>query len=69
MIKNKFSEILGRKRVRMSEIAKLTGLRNATLSVIYNDKCKQIAFETLNKICWALDCKIEDIFEYVPDEE
>lgn len=64
MIKNKFSEILGKKRMRMSEVARLTGLRNATLSAIYNNKCKQIAFETLNKICWALECNVQDIFEY-----
>ncbi len=69
MIKNKFYDILWRRKMRMSEVARLTGLRTATLSFIYNDKCKQIALETLNKICWALDCKIEDIFEYVPDEE
>ena len=50
--------------MRMSEVARLTGLRNATLSAIYNNKCKQIAFETLNKICWALECNVQDIFEY-----
>lgn len=68
MIKNKFSEILGKKRMRMSEVAKLTGLRSATLSSIYNNKCKQIAFETINKICWALDCNVQDIFEYEQDK-
>jgi len=55
--------------MKMSKIAKLTRLRAATLSAIYNNKNKQIALETLNKICWALDCNIEDIYKYIPDEE
>ena len=25
--------------------------------------------KTLNKLCAALDCKIEDIMEYVPDKD
>lgn len=24
--------------------------------------------KTLNKLCFALDCKLEDIAEYIPDE-
>ncbi|MBQ7315404.1 MAG: helix-turn-helix transcriptional regulator [Clostridia bacterium] len=25
--------------------------------------------KTINKLCAALDCKIEDIMEYIPDKE
>lgn len=28
-----------------------------------------IESKTLNKLCAALDCKIEDIMEYIPDNE
>ncbi len=28
-----------------------------------------IESKTLNKLCAALDCKIEDIMEYVPDKD
>ncbi len=28
-----------------------------------------IESKTLNKLCAALDCKIEDIMEYIPDEQ
>ena len=28
-----------------------------------------IESKTLNKLCSALDCKIEDIMEYVPDKD
>ncbi|MBQ3016425.1 MAG: helix-turn-helix transcriptional regulator [Clostridia bacterium] len=28
-----------------------------------------IESKTLNKLCSALDCKIEDIMEYIPDKD
>ena len=31
-------------------------------------KNKNISMDILNNICCKLDCKIEDVIEYVPDE-
>ena len=61
MILNKLSEIMGRKRI--------TGLARSTVFELYYDNTKVLKLETLNKICWALECKVEDILEYIPDEE
>ena len=68
MIKNRFSIILGIKRMDRGEVAKLTGINRKTLYNIYHDKSKGIEFETLNKLCFALDCTLNDLFKYVPDE-
>lgn len=68
MIKNRFSIILGIKRMDRGEVAKLTGINRKTLYNIYHDKSKGIEFETLNKLCFALDCTPNDLFKYVPDE-
>ena len=64
MIKNKLSEIMGRKRINIAELARLTGLSRITITGIYKNTSKQVALETLNKICWALECNVQDIFEY-----
>ena len=69
MILNKLSEILGRKRIKMSELARMTGLARQSIFEFYHNKNKAVKFETLNKICWALECKVEDVLEYIPDEE
>ncbi len=58
---------MGSKRVRIAEIARITGLTNDTISKIYNDKTKGIDFKTLDKLCWALECTPNDIFPYTPD--
>lgn len=67
MINNKFSEILGRKRIRMSELQKMTGLSQTAIINLYYNKTKSVSFETINKICNALECNTQELFEHVPD--
>lgn len=67
MIKNRLSTIMGCKRIKPHEIVTLTGISRKTLYNIYNDKTKGIEFETLNKLCFALDCTPNDLFRYEPD--
>ena len=68
MILNKLSEIMGKKRIKMAELARMAGVSRGVIFELYHDKAKVLKLDTLNKICWALECRIEDIFEYIPDE-
>lgn len=68
MIKSKLSEIMGKRRIKMSELQKLTGLGVNTVRKIYYNTGHNVSYITLDKICEALDCKISDIIEYVPNK-
>ena len=67
MIKNNISKILGEKRMKMSELQKLTGLGKTTVIRLYHDRTTNIDFNTLNKLCEALDCTTQELLEYIPD--
>ena len=67
MIKNKLSEIMGKRRLNMAETARRAGLTHVAVFRIYHNRTKTIELETLNKLCNALNCRIQDIFEHVPD--
>ncbi len=64
MIKNNLSKIMGEKRIKMSEIYRITGLGKNTLFRIYHNQTNTISFNTIDKLCWALQCKVGDLFEY-----
>lgn len=49
----------------MAEVARQAGLTHVTVFRIYHNKTIEI--ETLNKLCNALNCRIQDIFEHIPD--
>ena len=50
-----------------AELSRLSGVSNNQINKIYYDKTRGVDFETLNKLCWALDCNTQDLFRYVPD--
>ena len=60
---------MGVKRMDKRDIIRMTGIDRHTLDNIYRDKTKGIEFETLNKLCYALDCTPNDLFRYIPDEK
>ena len=67
MIKNKLSIMMGVRKMNMAEVARIAGLSHVAVFRIYHNKTTTIALETINKLCYALDCQIQDIFEYEPD--
>lgn len=69
MIKNKLSEIMGIRRMNMAEVARHAGLTHVTVFRIYHNKTKTIELETLDKLCTALNCRVQDIFEHVQNRE
>ncbi len=69
MITNKLSEIAGRKRIKMSEIARMTDIGYSTIQRLYNNQVSRIEFDVLNKLCNYLECTPNDILEFTPDKE
>ena len=69
MIESKLSEILGRKRIKMSELALKTGTTKNTVLNLYHNRTKRIEFDVLNKICNVLECTPNDILRHTPDLE
>lgn len=59
---------MGIKRLKPKDILGITTIGRKTLYNIYNDKTKGIEFETLDQLCFALDCNPNDLFRYIPNE-
>ena len=69
MIKCHLSRIMGEKRFTITEVARITGMSNTTISNLYNEKVKRLDFDTLEKLCKIFKCKVEDLIEYIPEED
>ena len=59
--------MMAKRKMSLNELSEKVGITLANLSILKNNKAKAIRFSTLDAICKALDCKIEDILEYIPD--
>lgn len=58
--------MLARRKMRSRELAEIVGITEQNLSLLKSGKVKGIRFETLAKICAALDCQPGDLLEAVP---
>ncbi len=61
--------MMAKRKMSLNELSEKVGITLANLSILKNNKAKAIRFSTLDSICKVLDCKVEDIIEYLPNEE
>lgn len=53
--------------MRAKVLAAKIGVSETHLSLFRSGKVKGVRFETLAKLCVALDCKPGDLIDFVPD--
>ena len=62
MIHCTLSTELGRRRMKVSELARQTGISRTTLTALYYDRSKGVEFHVVDRICSALSCSMGDLF-------
>mgnify|MGYP002569720127 FL=1 len=56
--------MMAKRKMSLNELSEKVGITLANLSILKNNRAKAIRFSTLDAICRALDCRVEDILEY-----
>ena len=56
--------MLAKRKMRSKELAETIGITEANLSLLKSGKVKGVRFETLERICAALDCQPGDLLEF-----
>ena len=57
------------RRITMAEITEATGINRVTLSKMINQKGYSTVTDNLDNLCKFFNCKLEDIAEFIPDNE
>ncbi|MDC3348124.1 MAG: helix-turn-helix transcriptional regulator [Paracoccaceae bacterium] len=60
--------MLALRKMRSKELAAIVGITEANLSQLKSGKVKGVRFETLEKICDALECQPGDLLEFVKED-
>lgn len=67
MIVNRVSEVMGRKRLTIREVARRSGLAYATVQGIRNDSSKRVDLATLDALCRTLEVSsLCELLDYRP---
>ena len=67
MIKCHLSSLMGERKLKLVDVARETGLHRNTVTLLYNETAARVDLEAMERLCKFFDCKVEDLFEYVPD--
>ena len=59
--------MIARRKITSKELASRIGITEANLSLLKRGHVKGIRFETLDKLCQALDCQPGDLLEHESD--
>lgn len=60
--------MLAKRKMRSRELSDHIGITEQNISLLKSGKVKGIRFETLEKICRALDCQPGDLLEFRPGQ-
>lgn len=61
----KIDQVLEEKNISKNKLEKEANLQRTRLNSYCNNKVKRIDLETIAKICYVLECRVEDIMDYV----
>lgn len=67
IIYDRLWETMKKRRISQYKLLKEYGINSAQLDRLR--KNASITTYTVNNLCRILDCRVEDIMEYIPDEE
>ena len=63
----KLFKLLIDKDLKKKDLREMAGIGNSTMTQLANNE--NVTMEVMAKICSALDCKIDDVVEILPDEK
>ncbi len=68
MIRCHLSTLMGRDKLRISDVAQKTGLNRSTITALYHESTTRIDLSAIEKPCTLFDCSVGDLLEFLPDQ-
>lgn len=69
MLRCALSILMGKRRVRIADVARATGISRNQLTRLYRDQALRIELGDIEKLCRYFECGLGELFELVPDPE
>jgi Helix-turn-helix. len=54
---------MGEKKLKISDVAKDTGINRGTITRLYHETAVRVDLEVLEKLCVYLECEINELLE------
>ena len=69
MIKCHLSRLMGERKLKIADVARVTGLHRNTITLLYDETAARIELEAIDKLCELFNVSVGELFEHVPANE
>ncbi len=69
MIKCHLSRKMGEQKVKISDVARGTGLHRNTITALYFERASRVDLAAIDALCKYFACPVGDLFEYIEEQE
>ena len=63
-VKVKLAEMLDSRKITRNRLKTLTGVKYEVIDRYYQNHIERVDLDFIAKVCYVLNCKIEDLLEY-----
>lgn len=64
IIKQNLAVLFAERKLRIADLVKETGITKSKLYNLYNDESVRVDFETIDKICLALNVEVGNLLKF-----
>ena len=68
MIRCHLGRLLGERKLKISDVARDTGINRGTLTRLYQETAERVDLDAIDQLCLYLQVSVADILEYIPTE-
>lgn len=68
MVRCHLSTLMGRDKLRISDVSRLTGLNRSTVTALYKETASRVDLAAIDALCRLFQCPVGDLFEHVPGD-
>ena len=69
MIKCHLSRLMGERKLKISDLARDSGINRGTLTRLYHETAERVELDVLSALCAYFKCEVAQLLEYKPDKK
>jgi putative transcriptional regulator len=63
VIKCHLARLMGERKMKITDVARETGLNRNTVTLLYKETAQRIDLEAIDKLCDLFDCEVGELLE------
>ena len=68
MIKCHLSKLMGERKLKISDVARDTGLHRNTITLLYQETATRVDLEAIDTLCRYFGVAVGELLEYIQDD-